>query len=52
MKRIFLATVLLVLFARSGNSAEPLRVCATVPDLGQLSEVIGGDDVTVTVSIE
>ena len=27
---------------------EPLRVCATTPDLGALARVVGGDDVAVT----
>ncbi len=30
-------------------TAEPLRVCATVPDLGGLVSAVGGDAVTVTV---
>jgi ABC-type Zn uptake system ZnuABC Zn-binding protein ZnuA len=31
------------------GAAEPLRVCATTPDLGSLVSQIGADDVTVTV---
>lgn len=34
--------------ARAQNSA-PLKVCATVPDLGSLAREIGGDAVSVTV---
>lgn len=33
----------------TGVFAEPLRVCATVPDLGDLAREIGGDEVVVTV---
>jgi len=33
----------------SGAQAEPLRVCATVPDLGDLVRRVGGDEVSVTV---
>src|SRR4026208_2416035 len=29
--------------------ANPLRVCATTPDLGAIARAIGGDDVVVTV---
>ena len=29
--------------------AEPLRVCATIPDLGSLTQEVGGDEVAVTV---
>lgn len=31
------------------SQAEPLRVCATVPDLGDLVRRVGGDEVSVTV---
>jgi zinc/manganese transport system substrate-binding protein len=30
-------------------AAEPLRICATVPDLGDLARQVGGDQVAVTV---
>ena len=42
-------TVLACLFASASLAAEPLRVCATVPELGSLAEEVGGTDVTVTV---
>ena len=42
-------TVLACLFASVSLAAEPLRVCATVPELGNLAEEIGGTEVTVTV---
>lgn len=38
---LFAATVL--------GGAEPLRVCATVPDLGALARAVGGDGIEVTV---
>jgi ABC-type Zn uptake system ZnuABC Zn-binding protein ZnuA len=31
------------------QAAEPLRLCATVPDLGDLARIVGGEDVVVTV---
>lgn len=45
MHRIFL----LALITAITSAAEPLRVCATVPDLGDLARAVGGDDVQVTV---
>lgn len=46
-------TIRVVLLAIAGlavsASAAPLRVCATVPDLGDLARTIGGEDVEVTV---
>ncbi|HEV7730519.1 MAG TPA: metal ABC transporter substrate-binding protein [Candidatus Binatia bacterium] len=45
MLRTFLLLVVLATVA----SAEPLRVCATTPDLGNLTSEIGGDEVAVTV---
>jgi len=45
---LFSASILFtVLTALSG--AEPLRICATVTDLGSLVQSVGGDAVTVTV---
>ena len=41
--------VLACLFASVSLAAEPLRVCATVPELGSLVEEIGGAEVAVTV---
>ena len=41
--------VLACLFASVSLAAEPLRVCATVPELGSLAEEIGGAEVAVTV---
>ena len=44
------ASVLLAcLLAGVSLAAEPLRVCATVPELGSLAGEIGGTEVTVTV---
>ena len=41
--------VLACLLASVSLAAEPLRVCATVPELGSLAEEVGGTEVTVTV---
>ena len=41
--------VLGCLLASVSLAAEPLRVCATVPELGSLAEEIGGAEVAVTV---
>ena len=50
MTRLLTAlTVLACLFASAALAAEPLRVCATVSELGSLAEEIGGADVAVTV---
>ncbi len=43
-----LAAVGIVLCAWAPVAAEPLRVCATVPDLGDLARRIGGEHVVVT----
>ena len=37
------------LLAAGSLAAEPLRVCATVPELGSLAEEVGGTEVSVTV---
>lgn len=37
------------LLASGSLAAEPLRVCATVPELGSLTEEVGGAEVSVTV---
>ena len=42
-------TVLACLLASVSLAAEPLRVCATVPELGSLAEEVGGAEVAVTV---
>ena len=42
-------TVLACLLASASLAAEPLRVCATVPELGSLAEEVGGAEVAVTV---
>ena len=42
-------TVLACLLAGVSLAAEPLRVCATVPELGNLAEEVGGAEVSVTV---
>ncbi|MDE0205763.1 MAG: metal ABC transporter substrate-binding protein [Candidatus Tectomicrobia bacterium] len=50
LTRVFLTlTVLTCLLAGAALAAEPLRVCATVPELGSLAEEVGGTEVTVTV---
>lgn len=41
--------VLACLLASVSLAAEPLRVCATVPELGSLAEEVGGAEVSVTV---
>lgn len=41
--------VMLGALVAGGVRAEPLRVCATVPDLGDLVRRVGGDEVSVTV---
>jgi ABC-type Zn uptake system ZnuABC Zn-binding protein ZnuA len=35
--------------ARAAEARAPLRVCATIPDLGSLAREVGGERVTVTV---
>ena len=42
-------TVLTCALVSASLAAEPLRVCATVPELGSLAEEVGGTEVTVTV---
>lgn len=37
------------LVATDALAAKPLRICATVPELGSLAEAVGGAEVTVTV---
>lgn len=44
-----LPTFLLFILAAAAMASEPLIVCATVPDLGDLVRAVGGDDVRVTV---
>jgi ABC-type Zn uptake system ZnuABC Zn-binding protein ZnuA len=41
--------VLLAILIATTAAAEPLRVCATTPDLGSLVGEVGGDEVAVTV---
>src|SRR5512134_3914480 len=38
--------------AAATAAAEPLKVVATIPDLGSLAEAIGGDDVAVTTLVK
>ena len=40
--------LLIALMFTCGFAAEPLNVCASVPDLGELARLVGGDDVVVT----
>jgi ABC-type Zn uptake system ZnuABC Zn-binding protein ZnuA len=46
-----IAAALLSAFTASGSVAAepPLKVCATIPDLGSLAKAVGGDEVKVTV---
>ena len=39
----------ILLLAASVAHADPLRVCASTPDLGAIARAVGGDDVVVTV---
>ena len=39
----------IISLAFSLHAAEPLRVCATIPDLGDLVRAVGGEEVAVTV---
>ena len=49
-KHVLTALVVLACLLVAGSlAAEPLRVCATVPELGSLAEEVGGTEVTVTV---
>ncbi len=36
-------------FGLAAETAAPLKVCATVPDLGQLAQEVGGEEVSVVV---
>ena len=51
MKRSFIITLSCLLFLGTSLSAfsAPLKVCATVPELGGLVRAVGGDQVAVTV---
>lgn len=46
-----LAAAIVCTDARAEDTG-PLRVCATVPDLGALTRAVGGDDVSVTVFVK
>ena len=47
--RVLFALVALAgLLASASLAAEPLRVCATVPELGSLAKEVGGVEITVT----
>lgn len=46
-ERLAVLLALLGVFALQG--AEPLRVCATVPDLGSLAQHVGGDRIALSV---
>ena len=49
MNRMIMLAVAWALLAAGPVAAEPLRVCATTPDLGSLVTAVGGDEVAVTV---
>ena len=49
MQAILAACVLVFGIVPLRASEEPLRVCATVPELGDLTRIIGGDHVSVKV---
>jgi ABC-type Zn uptake system ZnuABC Zn-binding protein ZnuA len=46
---ILLFTLFIITISSSETASKPLQVCATVPDLGNLAQDIGGDQVKVTV---
>jgi ABC-type Zn uptake system ZnuABC Zn-binding protein ZnuA len=50
--RSWIALLALTLGLGLAAGAEPLRVVATVPDLGSLAEAVGGEDVAVTVLVK
>lgn len=45
----YISVLLMLLTASWAHAAQPLQVCATVPDLGSITRSIGGDQVAVTV---
>lgn len=47
-----LATLLSLTGAVAARAADPLKVCATTPDLGDLARQIGGDHIAVTVFVK
>jgi len=50
MRRLFVITwTSCLMLAAATTHADPLRVCATTPDLGSLVREVGGSDVSVTV---
>jgi ABC-type Zn uptake system ZnuABC Zn-binding protein ZnuA len=46
------AALLAALLLAGSGAAEPLRVVATIPDLGSLAEAIGGEDAAVTTLVK
>jgi zinc/manganese transport system substrate-binding protein len=52
MLRTELSCVLLALALVAPAAAEPLRVVATLPDLGSLAETVGGPEVEVSVLVK
>jgi ABC-type Zn uptake system ZnuABC Zn-binding protein ZnuA len=46
---LFSSLVFIASLAHAQGTSKPLQVCATVPDLGNIAQEIGGDQVRVTV---
>jgi ABC-type Zn uptake system ZnuABC Zn-binding protein ZnuA len=46
---ILLFTLFIITISSSETASKPLQVCATVPDLGNLAQEIGGEQVKITV---
>lgn len=50
MRRFILTFLLLIPLLLPGlSAAEPLRVCCSIPDLGEIAKAVGGADVEVTI---
>ena len=46
---LFITLGFVISLAHAQGTSKPLQVCATVPDLGNLAQEIGGDQVKITV---
>jgi ABC-type Zn uptake system ZnuABC Zn-binding protein ZnuA len=46
---LLFSLIFIVPFGHAQGGSKPLQVCATVPDLGNLAQDIGGDQVKITV---
>lgn len=47
--RVYSVSLLLIMLGAPSLRAQPLQVCATVPELGSLVRAVGGDHVSLTV---